>query len=199
MIYLWKLGGNYPEKLLGLYDHKQSPDRFLLYKGQVLSPPEFDRPGIFRFNVSKGLLSCYDNLINTTRVPLVNERLRRILDELAPGDLQYLDTKIICSDGVLINYKLVNVTRTIVGIDKERSIYSLYENGDFKRFQYIKYKSGCMGPYNIARDEEKKLNLLVSGKLVSIFKKEKIRKVYFIPPEQYYHVFGGYPMPEEDV
>ncbi len=56
-------------------------------------------------------------------VPLINERVQSILEEIAPNEVQFFPAKVICSDGELEGYSFLNVAVEIIGIDHEKSDY----------------------------------------------------------------------------
>ncbi|HCU05305.1 MAG TPA: hypothetical protein DIC51_03225 [Coxiellaceae bacterium] len=192
MVFLWEIiQENFSQKLLGKYDEDASPDRFLLRKGRRLLPDEFDKPAIVVFEGSKKTMSKYDCLPNTSSIPLVNYRIRKILEDLAPDDVQFLDAKVICTDGELDGYQLLNATHTIVGIDFEKSKYKkipMPRNGFIYSWKYLTYKPGCMGVHHIARDQEYIGNLLVSETVKRVFDKEHIT-AGLIRPEEFYRPY----------
>ena len=170
MIYLWEWPQEgYLEKLLGKYDEDVSPDRFLLRKGRRLKADEFDKPAIITFRSTKKNMSEYDCLPNSSLIPLVNQRIRKVLEDLAPDDVQFLDAKVMCIDGELEGYQLVNAMHTIVGIDHEKSVYTKMKLANrIRGFSYLTYKPSCMGTHHIARDQEYLGNLLVSAEVKRI-------------------------------
>ncbi len=130
-------------------------------------------------------------------VPLINERVQSILEEIAPNEVQFFPAKVICSDGELEGYSFLNVAVEIIGIDHEKSDYdniATIDPATGKRivtdaiagFSYLTYKPGCMGKHPLARDKEYHSNLLVSEKLKIIFDKEKITGVWLVRPEEFY-------------
>ena len=122
----------------------------------------------------------YDCIDNNGTSPLVNEKVMELLLSLAPDDVQFFDAEIRCKDGILNNYKLVNITHTIQGIDHEKSVPGALG------FKYLTYKPGCMGKHKLARDEEYLGNILVTEGIKQAFEKEKITGVGLVRPEDYY-------------
>jgi len=192
MIYLWEaVQENYPNKLMGRYDRDSSPDRFLLEEGRSLKAGEFNKPAIIIFRSTKKNMSKYDCLPNSSLIPLVNQRIRKILEDLAPNDVQFLDAKVMCADGELEGYQLLNATHTIVGIDFEKSKYNkipMPDDSFIYSWKYLTYKPGCMGVHHIARDQEYIGNLLVSETVKRIFDKEHII-AGLIRPEEFYRPY----------
>lgn len=117
----------------------------------------------------------------------VQSRLRLL--KLAPDDVQFFDTEVHCKDGILKNYKLVNITREIKGIDYEKSIYyerSLPGGSVMHYFKYLVYKPGCMGSYKLARDKEYHSHLLATEEIKQAFEKAKIKGMRFVRPEEFF-------------
>ena len=182
MIYLWKFPENTLNKEIGEYDRACSPDRFLLLASRKLQKAEFSPVPVVHFEVPQKRLLKFDCLANNGMVPLINERVQSILEEIAPNEVQFFPAKVICSDGELEGYSFLNVAVEIIGIDKEKTVYDRSGYG----FNYLTYKKGCMGEHPLARDKEYHSNLLVSEKLKIIFDKEKITGVWLVRPEEFY-------------
>jgi hypothetical protein len=154
----------------------------------VITYPHFSSIPTVNFEASKNRVLKFDCLPNNTLIPLVNKRIKAILESLAPDDVQFFPAKLICSDGELDNYYFLNITHTIIGIDHEKSIYTKMKTVDaISRLKYLTYKIGCMGKHQLARDQEYKGNLLVSEEMKAIFDKEHITGVWLVRPEDYYH------------
>jgi hypothetical protein len=187
MIYLWECPENFLNRDVGEYDRDVSPDRFLLRRGRPLNAGEFSPVPTVDFEVPQKRLLKFDCLPNNSSIPLVNTRTKSILENLAPNEVQFFPAKLRCPDGELEGYYFLNVTCTIVGIDHEKSIYTKMLTVDaISRFRYLTYKPGSMGEYQLARDKEYLGNLLVSGKIKSIFEQERITGVWLVRPEDYY-------------
>ncbi len=182
MIYLWKSPDNILNKEIGEYDEINSPDRFLLTAGRKLDLREFNQVPTVYFEIPQKRALRFDCLINNARIPLVNERVQDILEEISPHEVQFFPAKVICSDGELEGYSFLNVTVEVVGIDQEKTVWIPSKTG----FHYLTYKLGCLGKHPLARDKEYSSNLLVSEKLKLIFEKEKIIGTWFVCPEDYY-------------
>ncbi|MGQ3891235.1 hypothetical protein, partial [Legionella sp. CNM-4043-24] len=76
---------------------------------------------------------------------------------------------------------------SFTGVDHEKSVYTKMANDDaILRFKYLTHKKGCMGAYNLARDEEYSENLLVSEKVKIAFEREKVTGVWLVKPEEFY-------------
>lgn len=182
MIYLWNDPENVPNKAIGEYDKISSPDRFLLKASRKLNLKEFSPMPEVHFEIPQIKAIKYDCLSSNAMVPLINERVQDILEDLAPNEVQFFPAKVICSDGELQGYSFLNITVEIEGIDHDKTIYDQSGFG----FKYLTYKPGCLGKHPLARDKEYRGNLLVSQKLKNIFDKENVTGVWFVTPEEWY-------------
>jgi hypothetical protein len=189
MIYIWTIPTNYKNKAIGEYDRKVSPESHLLMQGRILLSEEFKEPAEVNFEISKDAILKFDCLPNNAPAPLVNERIKNVLELHAPNDVQFVKAKLNCKDGVLDGYYYLNLTQTIVGIDHEKSFCIKLKVGDLEfinGFNYLFYLKDCMGKHKLARDKEFKPHLLVDESIKNIFDKEKITGVRFARPEEYY-------------
>jgi hypothetical protein len=154
----------------------------------VIGQSLLSRTPILHLNVPTSIIQKkYDCIPNNCASPLVNQKVIDLLYKLVPEDIQFFDAEVRCKDGILTNYKLINITRTIMGIDHEKSIYSLIPSTDgILGFKYLTYKPGCMGINKIARDKEYLGNILVTEEFKKAFEKEKIKGARFVRPEEFY-------------
>ena len=130
MIYLWQVPEGTLNKDIGEYDRTCSPDRFLLREGRKLDLKEFSPMPVVYFETPQNRVLKFDCLDNNARIPLVNQKIIDILEDVAPREVQFFPARVICSDGELEGYSFLNVTVEIVGIDKEKSIYTNIETID---------------------------------------------------------------------
>ncbi|CAM4483515.1 MAG: hypothetical protein LEGION0403_FIIPPAGN_02868 [Legionella sp.] len=186
MIYCWKVPENVLNKEMGVYDETCSPDHFLLRASRKLDLKEFSPMPVVHFKIPQNRALKFDCLVNSAGIPLVNERIQDILEEIAPNEVQFFPAKVICSDGELAGYTFLNVTVEIEGIDHEKTVYDQSGYG----FHYLTYKKGCLGEHPLTRDKEYHSNLLVSEKLKIIFDQAKITGVWLVRPEEYYRPLG---------
>ena len=155
----------------------------------VVIYPQFSRTPRIKVSVTTAMIEKkYDSIINNASSPLVNQKIRDILLKLAPDDVQFIKAEVHCKDGILTNYHFLNVTSEIIGVDREKSIYTMMKLAPdvFSSFRYLTYKPGCMGNHKLARDAENLGNILVTEEIKCAFEKEKIKGVWFIAPEKYH-------------
>lgn len=153
-----------------------------------IKQPVFQRNPIFSLSAPKAMIKQqFDCIPNISGSPLVNQKIVDILLKVIPNEVQFFDAEVRCKDGILTNYKLLNSTCKIIGIDHVNSIYSLIDSTKtILGFKYLTYKAGCMGNYKLARDGEYLSNLLVTDEIKHFFEKEKVTGVRFARPEEYY-------------
>ena len=143
---------------------------------------------------TKAALS-FDNIINDSSCLVVNEKIVDILMKVAPEEVQFFDTEIRCNDGVITNYKLINVTQTVPGINHEQSIYNWVgdKSDGIISLKRLVLKKNCMNGYKVARLEEFTGHALASEDLKQVFEAAGVTGLKFVIPEDYYtDIYPGY-------
>jgi hypothetical protein len=185
MIYLWVKPKNCQNKQIAVYNRELSPDRFLFLDGIKLASDKINSKPIFEIGLPKEKISNFDCIPNNSASPLVNQKIVDILLKLAPDDVQFFDAEIRCKDGTLTDYKLLNISSTVIGLDHEKSIYTKMTQADaILGFKYCTYIPGCMGTHKLARDQEYTSNLLVNEEIKQVFESEGIKGIWFARPEE---------------
>lgn len=113
-----------------------------------------DRISSLIFNVEKNKWAVpehilkWDFLMNSTAIPLVNSKALKVLEEVAHGEFQAIPTEIRLPDGqVITDYKLINVTNLVDGIDFEHSVEDPQYKGtkiELSKFKKIYHKLNCL-------------------------------------------------------
>ena len=157
----------------------------------LLGQSLLSRTPIFNLDVTTAVIQKkYDCIHNNSAAPLVNQKIIDILLKFAPDDIQFFDAEIRCKDSTLNNYKLLNLTHKIIGIDHEKSSYTNLGTTDLiLTIKHLIYKKGCMREYNLARDAEFLGNILVNENVKQAFEEANIKGVRLITPEDYYQSF----------
>ncbi len=182
MVYLWKIPGEYPEKLIGEYDRESSPDRFIFKKGEMLST-DLAKP-VISYDASVQELNELDDLANNAMVPVIGGRLAAVLADLASEDIQLIDVVIKAKDGKLEDRKILNIVSKVVGIDKEQSKFTLVPGTEqIMSFRSLKYNDDCLKRHHLARDAEYSSNLIVSQSLAERLMEMKLKGVGLYLPE----------------
>ncbi len=120
---------DYPEKLVGEYLQESSPDYIDLIQGvsvgDAWGTPEFE------FEVSNEVLSGYDELVNSTLVPLVSERISEFFRSHCSDLVELIPAKLNTKNGQLNGYSLVNIRNLGRSVDAERSEYLYFPDSDW--------------------------------------------------------------------
>ncbi|MES2204907.1 MAG: DUF1629 domain-containing protein [Pseudomonadota bacterium] len=179
---------NFKIKKEAKYDYDQSVDRFIFHEGKYVAKNQIDKPIIFNMKLSIKETLAFDNVINNSSCLLVNQKIIDILIKLVPEEVQFFDAEIRCKDGVLSNYKLVNITQAVKGIDHDRSMYNwIGDKADgIISLKRLVLKNDCMNGYKIARLEEFTGHTLATEDLKKAFEDARVTGLRFVTPEYYY-------------
>jgi len=189
---MWVFPANTKNKDIGEYKHELSFDSFFLEQGRQLSQFECQPKPTVEFLITMKRVQQFDCLANNALVPLVSQRLRMLLENIAPDDVQFIPAKLACKDGVLENYYFLNATHCVKGLDHEKSDYHKMLTVDvIGGFRYAVYKPHCLGAHYLARDEEYKGHLLANDAIKKLFEKHKIMGAWIVRPEEYYSRLYG--------
>jgi hypothetical protein len=184
-VYVWKSPYNTGNRRIGVHDEDASPDWFIFRRGQRVS--EDPGVGVIEFEMPCERIRTLDSLVNTSGSPVVSPRLAEILTAFAPDDIQLFDVLLKAPDGDVEGYKLVNITHTVEGVDRERSVLKLSPGDDWIRgFDILFCKPGCMDRHHLARLDEFSPNMLVSQALRDHLKRSRLRGLNLCLPEDWY-------------
>lgn len=185
MIYLWETPKKIKHKEIGCYNEELSPDRFLLYYAKPIGNQELTSFPQVEFSLPQNRVLAFDCLTTNANIPLVNKKVKALLEDIASNEIQFINADIICTDGVLKGvYYYMNILHKVKAIDHEKSVYTKYTDSDgILRFEYLVYKANALNGLNIARDSEFTPHLLVNEKIKTTFDKEKITGVRFTRSE----------------
>ncbi|MES2217348.1 MAG: DUF1629 domain-containing protein [Pseudomonadota bacterium] len=193
MLYLWVSPEDWSDKNTALYSNDNSTNRFIFLNGERLPFEIESRKLFYDAKVPQKNLLSYDYIVNTGYFPLVSLKVADLLNDLVPDEVQFVETEIRCKDGILTNYKGLNVTHKIKGIDRKNSIYttSTVKEEYISGIKYLTCLPGCMGKYSIARDEDYSTNLMVTEKIKLAFENAKITKgINLVTPEDYFGLYS---------
>lgn len=182
MVYIWRIAEDYPDELIGLYQVDISPDRLELSEGKTL-PSNFDTL-YFQCPTTEEKVREWNIFSNNANVPLVDKNVVKILKEFAGEDVQMFNAVIQTNTGEINDYKVLNVTHTVLAIDHNKSKYSLIKGTSvILKFTKLVYKDNCLSKYQIARNEEYKPHIIVSQRIKDLFISSNIKGVEFLYPE----------------
>jgi hypothetical protein len=161
MVYLWRIPEEYPQSLIGEYQHQGTPDRFLFKKGEVIA--ETVGLPIVKFNASVEVLRDFHCLSSNATVPLISTDCARILQEMAPANIQLFKAHIVANDGMIDEFFLLNVTSKVICIDKDKSKFKFIPGTQqIMSFRKLVFLEECLGTHGVARDSEYLAHVLVS-------------------------------------
>jgi len=164
MTYIWHIHDNYPESMIGEYDRKTGPDRFLLKNALDLSDEAGPWRFAFRSPVSR--LREFDDLANNAMVPLVSPRMAELLAAIAKNDVQLLPAEIHARDGEIRDYRLLNARRCLAAVDRSNSEFSLIPGSDaIMSFRRLALIDEVLAEHHVARCAEYTSFLIVSDRL----------------------------------
>ena len=185
MIYLWEDPEKYPFSREGIYNEDISPDRFLFYRSNLVTGelPKI----IFNFKCPSKFIENLGTIPNDSASPLVREDVLEILDDLIGDQIQAFDTELHTKNGILYDYKLVNILNKVKGVNMDESICEyLTDEVTINGFEFLTLKENCLGKLNLARLEEQRSYILVSEALKERFEKNKIKGAWMVRPEVWY-------------
>ncbi len=192
MLYMFQTSYDLPEYLIGEYDEDKSVDRFLFIAGNYIKEPS--EKIIVRFDCKLSEIQQFDNLKNTSGLPLVNRKFRETLLQHCPNDVQFFDCVVKCVDGVSHDYQIVNVTHCIPAIDMEQSVYKVHtvDSSSYQLFSHYCLKTDeCMGNHHMIRPVNYPVIILISHQLYRYFKLNGLKGVEPITMEEYNSYLRG--------
>lgn len=180
-MYFCEIENDYPEKLIGKYDGIKSGDRFELKKCGV--PEGFRRPH-YIFDCDMKNLMKFDDLANSALVPLVSEKISKVLEFFYP-EVQLVPSTIQAKDGLIDTYNSVIALNMVEAIDFRNSEFILIPGtSEILKFNRLFLRSNALGGLNIARVKEYNSFLLISEKLKLSFEKARARRMGIYSVEQ---------------
>jgi hypothetical protein len=182
MIYLWRIPNEYPESLIGEYEKESSPDRFLFVQGKRIG--NCNAVPAFTFTGDPEILREYDVLANSTMIPLVSERVARILTRVCSDDLELLTASVHAAGEPVSGFSLVNVLPRVASVDHRGSNFIFIPGTQqIMKFNRLKLKPDALGAHHLAREVEFNSFILVSDRLKEVFDAERVTGHAFIPPD----------------
>ena len=187
MIYLIQAPLGFKFKQEAKYNYDLSIDTPIFRKGRYIAKSELNKPIIFNIKLTTQDTVKFDQIINNSSCLLVNQKIIDILNKLIPEEVQFFDTEIRCKDGVLTNYKLVNITQKIEGANLEKSIYTKMATIDeISGFKRLILKKECMNGHKLAILAEFPPHILASEELKQAFESARVTGLRFVLPQDYY-------------
>ncbi len=164
MTYIWQIENEYPESLICEFNRNKGIDRFIFKKGKSIECSLTDLEFSSLAKVSE--LRKLNDIANNALVPLVSPQVQDILMAKCPSDIQLISAKIICGDGLITDYKVLNCTKSLSVIDSKKSDFSLIPGTDaIMSFRHVIAKPWQDSGISIARCKEYMSYLAVNENL----------------------------------
>ncbi|WP_143331043.1 imm11 family protein [Burkholderia aenigmatica] len=167
------------------YDHKNSVDYSLFIEGMSLKG--ISSPLIFHVKKESDLKRLLkSNLIRSTGPDLVSQRLREVLEELAPLDVEFIDVSIDYVGQSIEGFSCINPIWKISCVDLDASEYELANfdpNNPEYTFQYMVLRDKIEPPVQIARCAEQPRKLVVGDMIKDACVAKKITGLDFCRAE----------------
>ena len=195
------------EKVFDLYDAENVPNKsfavynedrtgIIDYKIKYIRKSDFSEYPIFYFTVENPIekILKWDFLPNNSRSPLVNKKGLDFISELCPNEFEYYDTIIEATDGIITDYKLINILVSVRIADKEKTIYQDL-SGFICGYRKLVAKDNPLEGHNMVRDilnENPSSGIYVSPYFKSEYKKRKLKGASFDDAEYPYTLLSSY-------
>lgn len=122
------------------------------------------------------------NLILSTGPELVSQPLRKILEELAPTEVEFFDAKISFGDITLHDYSAINILHKRPCCNMEKSEYEITNfdpSSPAYMFLYTVLKDSVPENLNIARCSEQPTLIIINNKLKEHCLDKKLKNISF--------------------
>ncbi len=187
MTYLWEIPDNYPSSLIGVYQRDVSRDRFDFFQGKALKQSK--KPLIFELKAHRNKLQGIGCLCNNSGSLLLSPEVVNVLNTYALQDVQFFDTTVKTKDGETDEFKLLNVTRYVDCVDRDKSNIRVIGNIgriDLERIEELIHKVDCMQEVMIARDKNESGHIVVNNKLADKLNDLCMPGIALVRPEDVY-------------
>jgi hypothetical protein len=153
------------------------------YTKTLQDPIEYDL--VYLSKVEPEIFMKYDFLPTDKSALVVNKKVKHILSELCPDDVQFFEATIVPENSKKMtfenhDYWVLNLTKTVDVIDEEHSVFERWEDGDLKNIKKVTYIENRMANIQIGRQKTYLSSVILSPELVKRFKAEKITGVKFL-------------------
>ena len=170
-----------PYKSYARYNREKNIDIHSISHSEKLSLSDDYK---FYFNVN----NLSEKIINIDFLPnncfslLVNKKGLDFISELCPNEFEYFDTIIETKNGIITDYKLVNILVSAEIADKNKTTYLIVANNCACGYKKLVAKYNPLEGHNIARDIKNgyvSSGIYISPLFKSEYKKRKLKGVSF--------------------
>jgi hypothetical protein len=167
------------ETFNGTAQHLRTNEKESAFRTKAWMENKYPLP--YRCYKPKAWANQQDILSLDSFVPVVNERVLKILDEICPNEYEAFPIDVEATDGTTTPFFIVNITHCIKGaINLEESRYGVWkgrteqDKNSLKHVTKLTMNPNCMGDLTLARLYEKPSCLAIHPRLVDRFKSEEI-------------------------
>ena len=152
-------------------------------------PKDYDL--VFHAKVLPRIFCQYDHLrSNGPGIVLINQKIKTILMELCPDDVQFFKAVIVPFDPHKMDFEnhdywVMNITKTVDAFDAQESIFKEVYPGRITDVDKIILKEQSNEKFIIARQFNYTLTILLSSSLVTRFEKEHVTGIRFLKDYEY--------------
>ena len=172
---------NVPQKSFAVYDEDVSYNRSEVMHCSSLKDIK-DKKFIFTVENPMEKILKWDFLPNNSDSPLVNKKGLDFISELCPNEFEYYDTIIEAADGIITDFKIINILVSVKIADEEKTIYYELSDGFICGYKKLVAKDNPLEGHNMVRDiltERPSVGIYVSPYFKSEYKKRKLKGASF--------------------
>ena len=177
--YEWTGISSYPQKMYAVYKGEGPQLNTMDFMQVKELDLEKDYDLVFVTPSTEKEVRRYDFILtNSCMNILLNEKIISILQEVCPDQIQVFDTVIECKDGVITDYKAVNILNEVDVSDPEKRKFYYLTNGtsiagyDNRGFVM---KEEMLEPVHIGRDKYSHATIIISSTLKEALEKAKVK------------------------
>lgn len=163
------------------YSHEASADSSLFNEGLPIENSDINLKYTIRSAASLNKLKK-QHLISTTGPELVSHKLKKILQTIAPNELEFYETTILFKDTKIEGFSAINILNLLPCCNMEESEYEVTnfdQNNPIYMFLYTKLKNIAPNNVNIFRCSEQPTLIIVNEKIKKACQREGIEGIAF--------------------
>ena len=183
-------GEGVPQKSFAVYDNERSFDRFELMHCVELKNIK-DKKFIFTVKNPIEKILKWDFLPNTSDSPLINKKGLDFMNELCHNEFEYFDTIIEAPDGIINDYKIINILISTRVDDENKTEYKFWKNAK-DSYKKLVAKDNPLEGHNMVRDKFMCTSIYVSPYFKSEFQKRKLKGAFFDDAEYPHTLLSSY-------
>ncbi|MIF51082.1 hypothetical protein EL09_15305 [Salmonella enterica subsp. enterica] len=175
-MYRWDIPKKYANKNIGEYQYDKV--NYLSFtNGESFKQNKFVRP-VIKYDVNDNFLEKYDCIPNSSRIPVVNKKMKEFLEYYASNEVEFYNVDIYAGNELFHDFYLLNIITKTSLVDLTNSVY-IYIPGtqEIMSFNRVCFIDDKLTNFNITRCSEYLPYIMLSNELVDRMKKEKFKGV----------------------